>query len=361
MKIKKTYTYALSLVIISMFVIPSLITAQDSGQTEQTPEFTKEELSQMLAPIALYPDSLLSDILMASTYPVEIVEAERWLKQNKDLKGDELDKALQEKTWDSSVKSLCYFPDILYAMSDKLVQTTKLGEAFLYQKDDVMDTVQELRRKASEQGNLKTTEEQKVIFEEDVIKIEPADHTLVYVPVYNPLYVYGSWWYPAYPPYYWYYPPGFIITGGYIRFGPRYFIGFGLYSWSWFDWHHHHIYIDIHKTKRFNRFDGGRWDFNRHIWKHKPDHKRRVIHRERTKSQHLIHAHPQRYVVSHKNQGYESQNFQVPPSKYSSRNIEKKKVPDVRGRIIERKKVLILLIGRLNNEESRGPQSITII
>src|SRR4030065_1522822 len=126
---------------------------------------------------------------MASTYPIEVVEAEGWIRQNKNLKGDELDKALQEKTWDSSMKSLCHFPDVIYAMSDNLERTTRLGDAFLSQQNDVMDTIQELRRKAQEQGNLKTTKEQEVIVEQDVIRIEPADPQVIYVPVYDPLYV----------------------------------------------------------------------------------------------------------------------------------------------------------------------------
>src|SRR4030043_946038 len=167
----KIFANPLSWVIVVMLVIPPGIMAQDSEQdseqTEQPEKFKKEELVQMLAPIALYPDSLVAQILTASTYPLEVVEAERWLRKNKDLKSDELDKALQEKTWDASVKSLCHFPDVLYAMSEKLDQTTKLGDAFLSQQDDVMDTIQELRGKAQEQGNLKTTEQQKVIVEQE--------------------------------------------------------------------------------------------------------------------------------------------------------------------------------------------------
>jgi len=227
----------LALIIITMLVMPPGISAQDFGEAEQTERFKKEELDQMLAPIALYPDSLIAQILMASTYPLEVVEAERWLRQNKHLKGDELNNALLKKTWDPSIKSLCHFPDVLFAMSDKLDQTRKLGDAFLSQEDDVMATIQELRQKARDQGNLKTTKEQQVIVEREIIRIEPADPAVVYVPVYDPLYVYGPWWYPLYPPYYWYYPPGFVVTSGFISFGPRFFIGIGLFPWAWFDWH----------------------------------------------------------------------------------------------------------------------------
>jgi len=286
MKVIKFCMHGLSWVIIFMLMIPPGIMAQDSEQAVQPAKFTKEELTQMLAPIALYPDSLIAQMLMASTYPIEVVEAERWIKQNKNLKGDELDKALQEKTWDSSVKSLCHFPDVLYTMSDNLERTTRLGDAFLSQQDDVMDTVQELRRKAQEQGNLKTTKEQNVVVDEQQdIQIEPVNPDVVYVPVYDPLYVYGPWWYPAYPPYYWFYPPGPIIASGIIGFGFGIFIGFGIFSWCWFDWHHHHVDIDMHKTKHFNRFDRGRWDFERHIWNHEPEHRRGVAYRDRATSQ----------------------------------------------------------------------------
>jgi len=142
MKIIRFFTHWLSWVVIVSLVMPYGVMAQEAEKTEQPAMFTKEELAQMLAPIALYSDSLLANILMASTYPIEVVEAERWLKQNPNLKGDDLDKAMQDKTWDSSVKSLCHFPDVLYAMSDNLERTTRLGDAFLGQKDDVMDTVQ---------------------------------------------------------------------------------------------------------------------------------------------------------------------------------------------------------------------------
>jgi hypothetical protein len=270
----------LAWMIIAMLFIPTVIPAQDFEQPEQTERFRKEELDQMLAPIALYPDSLIAQILMASTYPLEVVQADRWLEQNKTLTGDALNDALKEKAWDLSIKSLCHFPDVLFAMSDKLDQTSKLGDAFLSQNDDVMATIQQLRRKAETQGNLKTTKEQKVIHEEDAIRIEPAVRQFVYVPVYDPLYVYGPWWYPAYPPYHWYYPPGVIITTGFITFGPRFFIGIDLFSWSLFDWHRHYIYVDVHKARRFHRFRQ-RHDSGRYFWKHEPVHRRGVAYRDK--------------------------------------------------------------------------------
>ena len=328
----------LAWIIIAMLVIPPGTLAQDSEETEQTDRFKKEELTQMLAPIALYPDSLIAQILMASTYPLEIVEAERWLRQNKELKGDALDEALKNKTWDPSIKSLCHFPDVLFAMSDKLDQTRKLGDAFLSQEDDVMATIQELRRKAEEQKNLKTTKEQQVIVEREVIRIEPAETQVVYVPVYDPLYVYGPWWYPAYPPYYWYYPPGFVITGGYISFGPRIFIGVGLFSWSWFDWHAHHIFIDIHKTSRFHRHYVKR-DFDRPIWQHDPRHRRGVAYRDRRTSERFGARTSRVSPASPETRGFPARSFErkaVEPSRGPVERRERAVVPQVRP---EREKI----------------------
>jgi hypothetical protein len=278
---------SLVFLIFTIMVLPAGIAAQSYEEpvqglqgTAQADRFTVEELTQMLAPIALYPDSLIVQILMASTYPLEVVEAERWVRANPELKGDELNNALLDKPWDPSIKALCHFPDVLFAMSDKLDQTRKLGDAFLEQQDDVMATIQELRRRAEEQGNLRTTSEQKVVVEREVIRIEPANPQVVYVPVYNPLYVYGPWWYPAYPPYYWYYPPTFVVSGGHIVFGPRIFIGFGLFSWSWFDWHRHTIFIDVRRTNRFHRHRIDR-DFDRPFhWRHDPRHRRGVAYRD---------------------------------------------------------------------------------
>ncbi|MEW6571770.1 MAG: DUF3300 domain-containing protein [Nitrospirota bacterium] len=320
MRTIRNITRGLAWVIIVMLVIPPGIPAQEEpGESEETYRFNKEELTQMLAPIALYPDSLIAQILMASTYPLEVVEAERWLRENKHLKDDALDKALQEKTWDTSVKSLCYFPDILFAMSEKLDQTRKLGDAFLGQEDEVMATIQELRRKAHEQGNLKTTKEQKVIVEREIIRIEPSDPRVVYVPVYDPLYVYGPWWYPAYPPYYWYYPPGFVVSAGYISFGPRFFVGLSLFPWVWFDWHVHRIHIDAHKTRRFHRRHVRR-DFDRPFWRHDPRHRRGVAYRDKRASERFGVRPPRVAPVSPEMRGF-------PPRRFERRAVEPLRPP----------------------------------
>src|ERR1700756_1147350 len=136
-----TYIRVLSWFMVFLLIIPIKAMPQDTEESAPSANFTKEELDQMLAPIALYPDSLLSQILMASTYPIEVVDADRWIKQNPNLTGDQLDEALKDMDWDVSVKSLCHFPEVLSAMSQNLDETTRLGNAFLNQQQDVMDTI----------------------------------------------------------------------------------------------------------------------------------------------------------------------------------------------------------------------------
>ncbi|MEW6053784.1 MAG: DUF3300 domain-containing protein [Nitrospirota bacterium] len=314
---------SLAWIIIAMLMIPGWLPAQDFDTLEQPEKFSKEELAQMLAPIALYPDSLIAQILMASTYPLEVVEAERWLRQNRELKGDSLDNALQLKSWDPSVKSLCHFPDILFAMSEKLDQTRKLGDAFLVQEGEAMDVIQELREKARDQGNLKSTAEQKVIIEREIIRIEPIETRTIYIPIYDPLYVYGPWWYPAYPPYYWYYPPGLVYSGGYISYSPPIFLGIGFWSWTWFDWHVRHIYIDVHKTKRFHRHRDRR-DSGRVFWRHDPSHRKGVAYRDRRTSERFIGSKPRASSISPASQemrGYPSGSYRKKASESPKRPV----------------------------------------
>lgn len=328
----------LSWIIIAMLIMPLGTTAQDSGELEQPDRFKKEELAQILASIALYPDSLITQILMASTYPLEVVEAERWVRLNKHLKGDDLNNALLEKNWDPSVKSLCHFPDVLFAMSEKLDQTRKLGDAFLSQENEVMATIQELRHRAREQGNLKTTEQQEIIIEKEVIRIEPADPQVVYVPVYDPFYVYGPWWYPAYPPYYWYYPPGFVITGGYFGFGPGIFLGFGWFPWTWFDWHVHHIHVDHHKTKRFHRHHDKR-DFDRPFWRHDPHHRKGVAYRDRRTSERFGSRPSSISPISPESRGYPSRSFERRTIKPSRGPVDRRESIGTPGARPERERI----------------------
>lgn len=237
----------------------------------ETQKYSQGQLDQMLAPIALYPDALLSQVLMASTYPAQVANAAKWSKENTEVEGDAAVKAVQDKGWDASVASLAAFPEVLGMMEEKPEWTRSLGDAFLAEPDAVMDTAQELRKKAKDAGNLKDTKEQKVVVEDanatQVIQVLSTSTQTVYVPVYNPIYVYGPWWYPAYRPFY-YYPPypryGFAVgmTTG-IGFG----VGIAVTNslWGRPNWHSHDININVNKYNSINV--NNKIDANKANWK----------------------------------------------------------------------------------------------
>lgn len=264
-----------------------------TGQAENyypEPAYSREELAQLLAPVALYPDALLSQVLMGATYPVEVVEADRWLRGYTYLQGETLDLALTDQDWAPSVKSLCHFPLILALMSQRIGETTDLGNAFLAQEDEVMDMIQELRAAAYAQGHLYTTAQQRIVFDGPTIIIEPAT-PIIYVPYYDPYAVYGPWWYPDYPPYLWA-PAGATIGFG-ISYWPGTHFSFTFVSWSRFDWHSRHIYIDVHRRPRYVRHD--HW-VEKPRWQHAPSHRRGVAYHD--KSTALKYGQPFRGVPS---------------------------------------------------------------
>ena len=240
---------ALSCYLVTLLAVPPGTWAQDAANA---PVVKQEELDQLLAPIALYPDSLIAQILMASTYPLDVVNAARFAKQNANLKGDALTKALEAQSWDPSVKSLVNFPQVLTMMNEKLDWTQKLGDAFLAGEKPVMDTIQSLRAKAQAAGNLKTTQEQKVIVQDKIIVIEPASPQVVYVPAYNPTVVYGTWPYPAYPPYY-YYPPGYVAARSAFWFGSAVALGAAWgYAWGSPNWNNGHVHYNYNQNVNIN-------------------------------------------------------------------------------------------------------------
>src|SRR6202161_3133296 len=191
------------------------------------------ELDQLVAPIALYPDPLLAQVLMASAYPLDIVQAERWLEANKNLKGEALQAAVAKQSWDDSIKSLVATPDVLQMMSSKLDWTEKLGDAVVAQQADVMDAIQRLRTKAQANNKLQSTKQQKVTVQQvqnkQIIAIEPTDPDMVYVPYYDPGVVYGDWPYPDYPADYW--PTPGYIGAGIIAAGIGFGAGYALGRW----------------------------------------------------------------------------------------------------------------------------------
>jgi hypothetical protein len=237
---------------------PTTAAPAAQGTPNKTPPFKKEELEAIVAPIALYPDALLAQIFMASTYPLEIVEAARWSKAHPDVTGDAVAGAVQKETWDPSVKSLCAFPTVLANMNEKIDWTQKLGDAFLAQQKEVMQAVQILRNKAKETGNLKSTKEVTVKEEPaptgspapQTIIIESPDPEVVYVPTYNPTVVYGAWSYPYYPPYA-YYPPAYYGGAMFWSFTAGVIVGGAI--WGNCNWGGNDVDIDINRQNNFNR------------------------------------------------------------------------------------------------------------
>jgi hypothetical protein len=234
--------------------------AQNTSTAPAAPVFKKEQIDQFMAPIALYPDALLSQMLMASTYPADVADAAAWSKANPKATGDAAVKQVAGQPWDPSVQSLVAFPEALAQMGLHPDWVRNVGDAFLAQPDDVMASVQRLRAQAQKAGNLKTTDQQKVIVQQStpqttVIEIEPANPQVVYVPSYNPTVVYGTWAYPAYPPPYYPPPPGYyhpIATGlaAGLAFGTGIAVANSL--WGGCDWGHNDVHIDVNRYNNIN-------------------------------------------------------------------------------------------------------------
>ena len=224
---------------------PEQATQQAPPSNGQAPPYTQqtpEQLQQLVAPIALYPDSLVAQILAASTFPEQVVEADRWVQAHPDLKGDALAQAVDQQPWDPSVKALTAFPSVLGNMDKNLSWTSSLGDAYYNQQQDVTDAVQVMRQRAQAAGDLKTTPQQVVTAQGSTIVIEPANPDVVYVPAYDPWIVYGD---PLLPWPGWYDYPGIWYGGPYLSFGFGFPIGFfGGFGWGWgswgFDWYHHY-------------------------------------------------------------------------------------------------------------------------
>jgi hypothetical protein len=265
-----------ALAVVLLFSLPHAALAQaPPAQPASAPSqqlLPAAQLDALVAPIALYPDALLSEILMASTYPLEIIEADRWAVANKNLKGDPLKAAIDRQSWDDSVKSLVATPDVLDMMSQKLSWTQQLGDAVLAQQPDVMDAIQRLRMKAQANNKLASNQQQTVSTQQQdgrqVIVIAPTQPDTIYVPYYDPAVVYGPWPYPAYPPYYW--PTPGYIAAGVIATGLAFGAGYALGRWAgggyWgggFNWGGNNININRNiNINNINRGSGNNWVHN---------------------------------------------------------------------------------------------------
>ncbi|MCU1259802.1 MAG: hypothetical protein JWO80_2687 [Bryobacterales bacterium] len=243
-----------------------------TGQAPQAMQQSSDQLQQLVAPIALYPDTLIAQILPAATYPSEVVEAGQWMEKHKDLKGDKLAKEVDKQSWDASVKALTQFPAVLANMNQNLAWTSELGDAYVNQQQAVNQAIQTMRQRAQKAGNLKNTSQEKVSTQGQAIVIQPAAPEVVYVPQYDPWLVYGTplamfpGWYPF---------PGLFLSGPGIGFGLGFGVGlFAGFGWGWhswgYDWHgggrvvyNHNTYISHSRTiVNRNNFSSNRSNFN---------------------------------------------------------------------------------------------------
>lgn len=260
----------LNVLLVCLLALGTIATAEELDQAE---------LDQMLAPVALYPDTVLTHVLIAATYPLEVVQAARWSEKNPELSGDDAVRAVENKDWDPSVKALVAFPQLLKRMDDDLSWTQSLGEAFLADETQVLASIQQLRQKAYKQGSLNKLQHVVVEREKEIIVIEPARREVIYLPYYDTRVVYGSWWWPAYPPVYWHYPAG-SYAGVSFYWGPSVIVRPSFY-FGIFDWHHRHIVVNHHYYHNPPRYYPKRhmhYSEARH-WQHSPKHRRSVHYR----------------------------------------------------------------------------------
>ena len=275
------------------------------------PKFNAEQLDQMLAPIALFPDALLSQVLMASTYPKDVAEATEWAFANRSLKGDDAVKAVQDKPWDPSVQSLVAFPQVLAMLGEKPEWVQDLGDAFLAQPDDVMDSVQFLRAKAKGAGNLISNEQQIVTVEAapparqtivatappqptQIIVIAPANPQVIFVPIYNPVHVFGPWWHPLFPPFF--FPPPVRWGFGWNPVSTAIWWGVGIgvthALWGGVDWRRRNININVNQWNNINvnnRINSNNRNVN---WNHNPGNRRDVPYRDANTRDRILQNKP---------------------------------------------------------------------
>jgi hypothetical protein len=259
------------------------MTTVRSASAQDKKNFSSEQLDQMLAPIALYPDALLSQVMMAASYPLEVVEAARWSKANPALKGDAAVTAVKDKPWDVSVTSLVAFPDVLQQMSEHLDWTQNLGDAMIEQQQDVADSVQRLRAKASAAGNLQSTPQQAVTTQGSGDQLQyviaPTNPEVIYVPSYNPSWAYGTWPYPASPPVY--YPLAGALARGFF-WGVGFAAAGAMFGgWNWGGRGNSYVNVNVNRAANINNnFNRNNFTNNGGRWNHDPVHRKGVAYRD---------------------------------------------------------------------------------
>src|SRR5881396_784374 len=287
----QSFNCVIALLCVALFAPANSVVAQAqqaqsqvmTTTTQQAPKIPNDQLDSLVAPIALYPDQLLSQTLVASTYPLEIIQLQQWLDKNKNLKDKALASAVQKQNWDPSIQAMAAFPDVVKRLANDIQWTTDLGNAFLAQESDVMDAVQRMRAKAQSKGTLKTSAQQKVETQtveggKQVIVVQQANPEVVYVPSYDPVVVYGPPVYP-YPPIY-YPPPGYYAAGAAVAFGTGVALGaaWGGHWGGWgygCGWGHNDINVNVNNryVNNYNRTNVNNRIANNSSWQHNPQHR----------------------------------------------------------------------------------------
>ena len=308
----------------------------NSAAEQEAEIFTDAELAQMLAPIALYPDSLLTHILIASTYPIEVIEAHRWLKKNNNVDTDQVSELTEVFDWDASVKALIPFERVLTRLSEDLSWTQALGDAFLQDETRLLQSIQVLRQQANIAGSLNKMDNMDISYEDNNIAIVPSEREVVYVPYYDSRMVYGSWGWSAYPPVYWqpyhhayvsHYSPFYWHTGVHITFN---------YFFSAFHWHNRHVVV-VNSHGSHHRYyhqrphrlvvNGG----YAKRWSHKPSHRKGVAYRTKKTSNKYhskrvaVHGTNKQLNTSHKKFKQSLHASKQSPRKYTYKGTYKEK------------------------------------
>ncbi len=292
--------------LLSIGLLLTLTVHSLSAKAATSTEFSEAQLAQMLAPIALYPDSLLTHILIASTYPIEVVEADRWISKQSNVSSNKISKSIEDKSWEPSVKALVMFPEVLERLSDDLSWTQQLGDAFLQSEEDVLAAIQNLRYEAEKAGSLKKMKNVEVTRENKNIIIQPTQKEVVYVPYYDTRHVYGDWRWAMNPPIFWNWGHHINLS----RLNPfRWHSGVHIslnYFFSAFHWNNRHVVVVDHRNTR-------RYSNKKHIvrsgyanrWVHKPQHRRGVTYRnEHLNKRFKSHRPVVRKTITKQHNGY---------------------------------------------------------
>lgn len=286
--------------------------SDETGFDHPQVELDQAELDQMLAPIALYPDSVLSHILVASTYPLEVVQAARWREDNSDLSEQQALDAVEDEDWDPSVKALVPFNQLLQQLSDDLNWLQDLGDAFLANESQVLSSVQALRHKAYAQGSLQDSEYIEVVEQDDDIIIRPTRTEIIYIPYYDTREVYGNWHWANYPPRYWHRPAHYYWHSGFY-WSPRVYVRNSIF-FGGFQWHNRHVVVRHHYPRGHHRYDDGvrrvrSTEFQR--WQHDPNHRRGVRYSQNTSKTIYQHNNGRPVKVTSNREGYAAQDRSV--------------------------------------------------